>query len=119
MAETEKPEAGPPPKTDKGPLTSLTTGKSYKVRAEGETAWWWKRKHDGLPEVVVEGKAADVLGKPAGELQMHPLVEALKDRSTGLRSNHPVAKDWDQLYVGTVQGRRELVHPNELEEIKG
>lgn len=117
MAETKPPES-PKSETSKG-LTSLTTGRSYKVRADGETAWWWKRKHDGLPEVTIEGKTADVLGKPAGELQMHPLVEALKDRSTGLRANHPVAKDWDQLYVGTVQGRRELVHPHELEEIKG
>lgn len=103
---------------DKGSgLKTLEAGKTYKLREGGATAWWWRRKHDGLPQVTVIGKVKDVLGVPAGELRGNHHIEQLKDRTSSLPANHPVAKDWDDLYIASVRGSEEMVHASEVEAL--
>lgn len=88
---------------------TLQVGKTYKIKESAPTAWWWKRKHDGLPEVQIEGTIDKVLGMTPEQMSKgHPMVEAVKDRSLNI-------KDWNELHVATVRGRSELVHPDELE----
>lgn len=117
-AGSKPPSTGPVPTgrpASSGGLKTVEVGKTYKLRASGDTAWWWKRKHDGLPEVTIVGKVQGVLGVSAGELKNNHHIEQLRDRSQKLPAQHPIAKDWDQLYMAKVRGRDEMVHPDELE----
>lgn len=116
-AANAQPEAPDAPK-DTGGLTSLEDGKEYTVRAGGSTAWWWRRKYDGLPTVRVEGRFHDVMGFHANDrmAQGHYLIDGLRQRVDLLPAGHPVARDWDRsVYVATLFGIRELVHASEVE----